>query len=834
VLSDLRFALRSLAKSPGFAAVTILSLALGIGANTAIFSLVNEVLLKALPVRDPEQLVLFNWSAPPEVTPQSINGWTQRDPATRETTCTSFSLATFAAFRAGATTLSDVFAFSPLDQVNVIIGGQAQMVRDAQVVSGNYYAAVGVPMAAGRALTPADDQPAAMPVAVISYRFWQRNFAGSAAALSQVITVNHVPVTIVGVTAPQFTGTGQAGEVQDLTLPLALYGQIAPDDTDALQPWSFWVRLMGRLKPGATVERTQASLAPLFNASIKDALDAHASPDAVHLHAHSGAQGLVEARRDYAQSLTVLLVLVGLVLLVACANVANLLLARGAARRREIAVRLALGAGRPRLLRQLLTESVLLALLGAAVGLLLAIWSRDALLALQPLGTEGLNLEMTIDWRVLGFTTAVAVGTGLLFGLAPAWRATRLNPAGEFQGGMRTLGGARSRLAKSLMVVQVALSLVLLIGAGLFTRTLRNLQHVNPGFNPSGLLLFRVDAMSAGHTREELPALYGRLADRLATLPGVERVTFSQVPLLAHSSWTSSVTLQDRPQPEGNDANVVMNGVDPAFFATYQLPLRLGRGFTAGDAGSSPRVAVVNEAFARKFYGARPALGHFIGFGGAKNGTDIEIVGVVADAKYVTLEEQPRPTAFFPFGQIRNARLANFALRVVGDPLALGAAVRGVLREVDPALPLDNLRTQEAQIASLLTGERLFARLSAFFGLLATALAAVGLYGLMSYSVLQRTGELGLRMALGAPPAGLLRMIVLETLALVASGSALGALGAWALSRLVRSLLYGLTPTDAATYAGTIFLLLVIGFLAAWLPARRAARIDPMVALRSE
>jgi predicted permease len=340
--------------------------------------------------------------------------------------------------------------------------------------------------------------------------------------------------------------------------------------------------------------------------------------------------------------------------------------------------------------------------------------------------------------------------------------------------------------------------------------------------------------MSAGRAREELPALYGRLADRLAALPGVERVAFSQVPLLAHSSWTSSVTLQDGPQPEGNDANVVMNGVDAAFFATYQLPLRLGRGFTGRDTASAPHVAVVNEAFAKKFYGDRPAIGHFIGFGGPKGGIDIEIVGVVADAKYVTLEEKPRPTAFFPFSQIRNARFGNFALRITGEPLALGPAVQTALHEVDPTLPLYHLRTQEGQIASLLTGERLFARLSACFGLLALGLAAIGLYGLMSYSVLQRTGELGLRMALGALPAGLLRLVILETLALVAAGLVLGGLSAWALSRLVAALLFGLTPTDPATYAAAMLALLATGVLAAWLPARRAAKVDPMVALRAE
>ncbi len=834
MFSDLKFALRALRKSPGFAAVAVLSLALGIGANTAIFSLVSEVLLKSLPVRDPDQLVLFNWSAPPGSGPQSINGWTQRDPVTKEMTCTSFSLATFAAFRRDAPTLSEVFAFSPLDQLNVIIDGQAQVVRDAQVVSGNFHAALGAPMAAGRALTPEDDRPAAAPVAVISHRFWLRNFAGSPSALNHVMTVNNVPVTIVGITAPQFAGTTQVGEVQDITMPLSLYGQLAPDDTDAPQEWSFWVRLMGRLKPGATLEQTELSVAPVFAASVKNASGTNKSPKGIRLHARSGAQGLVEARRDYARSLTVLLVLVGLVLLVACANVANLLLARGAARRREIAVRLALGASRPRLLRQLLGESVLLALLGAGVGLLLAIWSRDALLALQPLGTEGLSLAMPLDSRVLAFTTAVAVGTGILFGLAPAWRATGLNPSSEFQGGTRTLGGARSRLAKSLMVVQVALSLVLLIGAGLFTRTLLNLQHINPGFNPSGLLLFRVDAMAAGHPREEVPALYTRLADRLATLPGVQHVTFSQVPLLAQSSWTSTVTLAGAKQPAGNNANVTMHGVDPSFFATYQLPLLAGRGFTAQDAAKAPRVAIVNEAFARKYYDGQSPLGRIIGFNGNEKAPDIEIVGVVADAKYVTLQDQARPAAFFPFAQIRNARFGNFALRVAGDPLALAPSVRAAVHAIDPALPLYNLRTQDEQISRLLTGERLFARLSAFFGLLAMGLAAIGLYGLMSYAVLQRTGEIGLRMALGALPAGLLRMIVLETLGLVALGIALGGAGAWALSRLVRSLLYGLTPTDPLTYVVAVVLLLVVGLLAAWLPARRASRVDPMVALRTE
>jgi predicted permease len=847
MLSDLRLALRQLAKSPGFTAVAILSLALGIGANTTIFSLVNEVLLRSLPVREPDRLVLFSWAGSGGVGPRSINGWTQRDAATGETTCTSLSLLTFERFRAAsADTLSDVFAFSPIDRANVVIDGNAEVVSTAQLVSGNYHAALGVPMLAGRSLLPADDRPNAAPVIVLSAGYWQRKFAGDPSAIGRTMTVNGVVAEIIGVTAPQFTGTLQVGEVQDLTLPLALYPRLAPDDTDAPQPWCWWIRIMGRLRPGVSLAQVHANLAGVFRESIKDALDggddqppgkvipAAAMPDKVRFVVNPGAQGLTEARHTYTQSIQILAALVALVLLVACANVANLLLARGAARVREITVRLALGASRARLLRQLLTESVLLALLGAIAGLAFAWWGRAALLALQPLGASADRLELRLDWRVLAFTTAVALATGILFGLAPAWRATRLDLAAGFSGGTRLLGGERSRLARILMVVQIALSLVLLVGAGLFTRTLRNLQGLDAGFNRRQLVLFSVDGIAGGHKAAELAALHNRFTERIAALPGVAAVTFSQMPVLSGSSWTSGVHVQGHTPAPGENRNVLMNGVQPAFFSTYELPLLAGRAFTARDDAAAPKVAIVNQAFARKYFGDASPLGRRFGSGEPANAGDFEIVGVVRDGKYTRLRDEARPAAFLPYGQLKNAWGGHYAVRVNGDAGTYAPMLRGILREIDPNLPLANFRTQEEQVARSLAPERMFARLSSFFGLLALLLASIGLYGLLSYSVLRRTGEIGLRMALGAVPGQVLWLVVRESLYLAALGVVLGLGCAWGVARLVASQLYGLSASDPVTYAAVGLLLVAVAMIASLLPARRAAKVDPMVALRTE
>jgi predicted permease len=847
MLADLRFALRQLEKSPGFAAVAILSLALGIGANTAVFSVMNAVLLATLPVKNPSELVVFNWLAEENVGPPSSSGWRQREPGTKKNTSTSFSFPAFEALRDNPGALRDVFAFAPLGGINVNVDGAAEMISSGQVVSGNYFSGLGVPTAAGRLITPEDDQPAAPPVAVISYRLWQRRFGGDRSTIGKSITVNGVPVTIIGVTAPEFTGTMQVGEVTDLTVPVAHEKAISRAPWDSRAPSNWWIRIMGRLKPGATLEQARASLEGVFQETARGNVRMSTLPGAPaidpknvplpQLRAVPGGQGLYEARRGYEKSIRLLMGVVGLVLLVACANVANLLLARGAARRREIAVRLALGASRARLVRQLLAESVLLASLGAAGGLGFAWWGARALIAMQPFGASTLQLDTSLDWRVLGFASAAALATGVVFGLAPALRATKLNLTSEFQGGVRALGaGSRSALAKSLMVIQVALSLVLLVGAGLFIRTLRNLQNVDIGYNRESLLLFNVNAAANGANGSQTLALYERIRERLAALPGVRHASFSRITPLARSNWTSSIHVPGYVQTTFEDG-VQMNALGHDYLATLELPLLRGRDFTLrDDEPAAPKVAIVNQAFARKYFGKEDVVGLRYGTGRATNPADIEIVGLIRDAQYSDVRSAPRPTAFIPFAQLgsNGAGGGAFVLRFTGSEAAITAAVRAATREIDANLPLTGVRTQVAQIDRLFTQERLFANLCSVFGGLALLLSAVGLYGLMSYAVLRRTGEIGLRMALGALPAHVLKMILRESLGLVGLGIVVGIAAAFGASRFVSSLLFGLSTTDPLTYAIVALLLTAVALVACMLPARRASRVDPMTALRTE
>lgn len=848
MLADLRSAFRQLRKSPGFAAVAILSLALGIGANTAVFSVMNSVLLAQLPVRAPHELVLFNWLAEENVGPPSSSGWRQQEPGSKKTTSTSFAYPAFEAMRANPGTLSEVFAFAPQGGLNVIVDGAAEIVTGGQVVSGTYHRGLGVPAAAGRLITPEDDQPSASPVVVISYRYWQRRFGGDAAAIGKAITVNGVPVTIIGVTARDFNGTQQVGEVTDLTLPLAHDKAIsrAPWDTRGATNW--WLRIMGRMKPGATLEQTRASLEGIFQGTARGHMRLSTLPGAPavdpasvpvpQLRAVPGGQGLYETRRGYEKSLRVLMGVVGLVLLVACANVANLLLARGAARRREIAVRLALGASRARLVRQLLAESVLLAVLGAAAGLVVAWWGAQALIAMQPFGSSTLQLDTSLDWRVLGFASAAALTTGIVFGLAPALRATKLNLTSEFQGGVRSLGaGSRSALAQSLMVIQVALSLVLLVGAGLFIRTLRNLQHVDIGFNREQLLLFNLNAAANGATAPQSLALYERIRERVAALPGVQRASFSRITPLAQSNWTSSVNVPGYVQTTLGSNSVQMNGLGRDYLATLGLPVLRGRDFAPPDNDTAaPKVAVVNQAFAKKYFGHEDVVGRRIGTGRATTIPDIEIVGLIRDAQYSDVRTTVRPQMFIPYAQLdgNNAGNAAYVVRFTGGEAAITNAVRSAVREIDANLPLMRVSTQVAQIDRLFTQERLFAKLCSFFGALALALSAIGLYGLMSYTVVRRTGEIGLRMALGALPAHVLKMILRESLGLVVLGVVCGIAAAGGATRWIASLLFGLSPTDPVAYLAASALLLAVALVACLLPARRAARIAPMVALRTE
>ena len=621
-MNDFTLALRQLRKSPGFTAVAVMSLALGIGANTAIFSLVNEFLLRSLPVRNPEELVLFRLT-------EGVRGRLSRagenngsiDPATGRNSSTSFSLLIFERFRARHPALSEIFAFAPFSQVNVLVDGQPELSVSAQLVSGNYHAGLGVPAILGRTLTPDDDQASATPVAVISYRYWQNRFDRDPAVVGKALQVNRVSTTIVGVTPQGFAGAMQAGESVDISVPLAHYLRYQPDRAQRANPWYWWIRIMGRLAPGATQPRprprsSRSSRKRRAKAGWQAARSAicpttRRSPriPALRVRTTRGA--------SFASSLRMLMGLVSLVLAAACANVANLLLARGAARRREIALRLALGASRLRIVRQLLVESLLLSLAGASLGIAIAWWSRDLLVALQPFGSASVVLDLPLDARVLGFTIASAVATALLFGLAPALRGTRVDLTAEFQGGTRALvTGGRSRLSQALMVVQIALSLVLLVSTGLFVRTLDNLREVDAGFNRRDLVLFRIDATSAGYTAAQSAVLQTRILERVALLPGVRAATFSSVPLLSRVRQNKRISVPGHAPPPDAAAPVNTNGVAANFFTAMELPLVLGRGFTDRDDRTRPRVAVVNQAFARKYFGDESPVGRTIVFNG--------------------------------------------------------------------------------------------------------------------------------------------------------------------------------------------------------------------------
>ena len=841
-MNELRLAIRLLLKSPVFSVVAVLSLAVGIGANTAIFSLVNDFLLRTLPVRNPDELVLF----------RNINGNGGRmsragenngsiDPITGREASTSFSLLMFERMRAQRSAVSDLFAFAPFSQVNILVDGQPEISATAQLVSGNYHTALGVQAAHGRTFTTKDDQTTAPPVAVISYRYWERRFARRADIVGTTIDVNRVATTIVGVTAKGFDGAMQAGESPDVSVPLAHYLLFQPDRKGRAQPSYWWIRVMGRLAPGATPAQAAASLEPIFQDAAREgwlAVRAGASPDermpdVPTLAGDAGARGENDVRRQFAGTLRILMGLVSLVLAAACANIANLLLARGAERRREIALRLALGASRGRIVRQLFTEAMLLACTGAALGVLLAWWGRDLLLALRPFGNISVVLDMPLDARVLGFTAAVTIGTALLFGLSPALRATRLNLNSEFHSGGRTLGsGARSFASRAVMVVQIALSLVLLISTGLFVRTLGNLQRVDPGFNRHDLVLFRIDAASAGYARDQFVPLQSRLQERLERLPGIRAVTFSSTALLSRVRQNKRIAVSGAAS-SGQPPIINTNGVGLSFFRAMELPLVLGRDFAIRDNLAAPKVAVVNQAFARTYLNQENPIGKHLVIPGY--GDSVEVIGVAGDAKYTELRAAVPPTVYFPSLQQVDGN-ANFAIRFSPDHNAgtQFAAIRAAVREIDPVLPVLNLRTQDEQIERLNGQQLLFAKLSGVFGGIALLLACIGLYGLMSHAVLRRTGEIGLRLALGALPAHVLRMILRESLMLATVGIAIGVAAAVGAGRFIASMLFELSPVDPFTYGVAGGVLVAVALVASAAPAWRASRVNAVTALKAD
>jgi len=877
-----------LLKQKGIAAIAVLSLALGIGANTALFSIVDAMLLKLLPVKEPERLALFQSLSPRNFSFGSYSGSTSTDPVTGQQVATSFPYVSYQRMRERQNeqnALSDIFAFGNVS-LNVLADGQAD-VASGQTVTGNYHLGLGVRPWLGRLLQDDDDKAAATPIAVLSYRYWQKRFGGSAAVVGKQINLNNRAFTVIGVTPPGFDGTGQVGSTQDVTLPLAHEPQlnIDPNRSRLYGAGQWWLRVMGRLKPGATREQAQAQLEIPFQQSVVEQRAARNTQslanggneinpldpkDYPRLSLISGSQGEMNSRAYYAPSLYLLLGVVGMVLLIACANVANLLLARASARQKEIGVRLALGASRWRLMRQLLTESVLLAVVGGALGLVFAFWIKNGLLAVSDWGPKA--LEPKLDWRVLLFTLGLSLLTGIIFGLAPAWRATKvdLTPTLKDSGHSSSLA-SRSLLSRGLVVMQVALSLLLLVGAGLFVRTLLNLYRVDPGFNTKNLLLFSVSPGLIGYKGERLIQLYARLTERLETLPGAPKVTFANVTLLAQSTSSSGVYLRSAltAQPDAN-GNIKTTGNSNVLYGRYNLletleiPLVAGRTFNKQDhelapkvavvnqtfankflTGESldddrPKVAVVNQTFANKFFPGESPVGKRFTFD-PKKPDEIEIIGLARDAKYATQREETRPTTYLPWRQTpATMSFGNFFIRSTGDPTALIAAVRQAVREVDENLPLTNVKTQSERANETLQLERLFAKLVTLFGLLAQQLASIGLFGVLAYSVAQRTHEIGIRLALGASQTDVLKMIVKQGMALALIGIVLGLGGAYVLTKYLESwiqlskMLYGVKPTDPLIYGVIAVSLTVVALIACYFPARRATKVDPMIALRNE
>jgi predicted permease len=851
---DLRYGSRMLWKTPGFTAVAVLSLALGIGANTALFSIVDAMLLKKLPVKEPDRLVLFKSLSGANFSPGSYTGNSNRD-RNGQAVRTSFPYQSFTRLREQDSVLSEVFAFGNVG-LNVNADGQAD-VANGQAVSGNYYVGLSVQALHGRVITDEDDNVAATPVAVLSYRYWQRRFGGDTTVVGKQINLNNIAFTVIGITPEGFDGTMQVGSSQDVSLPIAWEAQLNPERS-RMRGEVWWLRLMGRLKPGATIEQAQASLDGVFHQSVAEhrlarqalaqsqgqtALKPLAEEDYPRLAVDSGSQGEMNAREFYAPSLYILLGVVGLVLLVACANVANLLLARATSRQKEIAVRLAIGASRRRLIRQLLTESLLLAALGGVLGVLFALWIKNGLLAVSDWGGDRMRaLQPALDYRVLGFTMTLSLLTGILFGIAPAWRATRVDVTPALKDSVRNSSAAsRSLLSKSLIVAQVAVSLLLLIGAGLLLRSLVNLQRVETGFNQQNLLLFSVDPGLIGYKGERLVQLYKQLSERIETIPGAQAVTFSRTPLLSQSMSSRNVFLPGASVlPDGtiqSEDNIYIHQVRENFLEVMEIPLLAGRSFTARDDEKAPKVAVVNQTFVRRFFADETPVGKRISFDSKKLG-EVEIVGIARDAKYSRQREEVPPTVYLPWQQeLRSVNSITFEVRTIGETSASINAIRAAVSEVDANLPLNNPKTQVEQSEQTLSQERLFAKLLTLFGLLAQQLASIGLYGVMAYGVSQRTKEIGIRMALGARQSDVLRMIIRQGMVLTIIGIALGVAGAYVLTKYLESLtsmLYGVPPTDPFTFGVMAALLMAVAWVACYIPARRAAKVDPMIALRYE
>ncbi len=829
LMQDLRHALRNLAKNPAFTLIAVLTLGLGIGANTAMFSLTDQVLLRQLPVQKPAELVVLNSPGP-----QSGHVWNDSTPGS------SFSYAEYKALRDNNEVFSGLLGRFAI-QINVAGQGESEM-ANGELVSGNYFEVLGVRPALGRVFA-SDDETAkgANPVAVLSHGYWVRHFGANSQVLNKQILVNNVPLTIVGVAQAGFDGV-QIGQLPDIFIPITEKPVVMPANDDLMDRRSFWMALMGRVKPGVSIAKAEAGIQPAYSAYLADdvktmQMSQRGKTEYVKkkMVLSPGARGRQILQADAKQPLLILMGMVGLVLLIACANLASLLVARSESRQREIALRQVLGAGRWRLMGQLMTESLLLAAAGGAAGILIAAWTLSTVVSSIPESIGASGLKPQLDPRVLLFAVGLTLFTGVLFGFLPAMRASAssISTTLKEQASGTTGSAGNVRVRKTLMVAQVALTAVLLAAAGFFAHSLRNLQNQDLGLKAENVLVFSVspELNSYDNAREEDFVL--RLRQAIQALPGVRSVSVGQIPILTNSNASKNITAEGYKPGEDENTDVGTNPVGPNYLATLGIPLKRGREFNESDTADSQKVVVVNEAMVKHFFAGRDPIGMHIGWG-AGQGTklNMEIVGVMGDAKSTDLRTAVRPFVLTPFSQVDRPDTANFYVRTNSNPASMGTTLRETVHRFDPNLPVYDLKTLARDVDELAFTDRLVTVFSLGIGLLAALLAAMGLYGVMAYVVARRTREIGIRMTLGASTGNVAWMILREIVVMCAAGLAIGLVAAYLLGRVVETQLYGVKASDPFVFVCSAALLAVVAAMAGLLPARKAASVDPMVALR--